>query len=1665
MFSDAVFVERLYYQLINKGISVFWDVKSLPPGQRWEEGFANGLNSADVFVPVLSKAALASYANLTLQSGCDNVLLEQLLALELKQRDNAFLICPVFVGELENHPNLGGVMYTDFFRTNGIPACPDIVVEAVESKLSEHLQRIGKGSPQIPQFQRTVKNTLGAITSFQGVFLMGVERAAIEGVVNFISSACGDPTFFHYLQQLVARRMCAPPPTNHERTSTPPPAAWQSLSQDSSARSQASTLQNTPTRGNTPETIAVLVPGDVRHFQEHLKSLMFPDQGSGGQLMQQKWRFCLLVLIAFLRDNISDMCVSEDEEEREDEMQKWRFRCSEPSDEFVEQFEVLLETYKPLASEFKFACEFKFRSLETKPCEYCIFVLDKLVWQKLPRHDQPDWKKFVQKDWFKSENADSAEDFFNRAESFLGTTFGVGTKTRGAKILGKLIPVNSYVVFFRMDALTSLLMREHCRVQHALDSQLQSQQARAGAAEQHRSPTSTRTVSFIVSSANWHESFSEYKRPSDSRMIELVSGLQQISSLPTVLLEANQVPLSRADEVKEQVCAAGIKMKPKKSDGSDDSDGEVFRPSGTLKSSTAVRLSKVQEIFYGDVTARNVIDTYLDSLREMVGWYVDSASGKLRQVDGESIALVLDKNESFNDKCSDGQDVYQNEFDCPISRGIMTDPVTCSDKHTYERCLIEKWFLEKGTSPKTRERLAFEETPGGRKLVCKSNVSLLMEIQKFKEEKLAELEDLKQTAEGEEERRMLLNRYGYTLLDGYSVKRKGLSEDLLFDSAKTILAWMGTDSQTRLVCLTGPPASGKTVTMQQIVYAAIDEMIVQMKKGDAMPLLPVFMRAAELSTLLSEPGNNVVDFRQIVELFLDDSIRKEKFPTDVKNLILELFDLDQILICIDGLDEADKKQEFVEVRIENVVKNAMESHRHVHILLSTREHSYTHSRSCKRLLLFDVVNLQPLDKTHQTDMINRRITQERIPLFLHQLELMADKTSELLASPFLFSLIIEVYNEDSSIPTTRVGLYSKQVGIIVSRCITGRIEKGEDAPFFCAAELATFDTVLKVATHYLETLAFVCQMRLKKRDFTFSGCATEMRGRWNHSQDVLAATRELVCKAPMVRLLTGVGGDSYRFTHLTLQEYLAAKYLFRLYGHDAQQLWEQHKDDPFSRWKQEVFQFVACLLSQEIFEEFCELVLKSDDGTGAHCELVLDFLKERGDSEVVLKKVRDKLHTIRGTAYLIAGLCHPSMELRNLVLSEMISFGVPSDPFAQTDGTVSIPTQLKDVATNSSGEWHTRAAAILSLVQIAQMDHCKDAAQTETLQWVLEMLQHDRNESIFFSLVKGLGTLLKRSEESEHDEYLSLSGDNELVLLHALTYSKSKLIVEAVADLNSYSDGLLDWVLSKSNLIEDGVWPMRHLVRVFCNKTAASGSHVRALNLCRKLFGRVNALDVKAFRKQRTGLLKGLATMCNKIGADAPPMILLFLDSKFSKTIEQRARVIRIAADLNMEFVGESLSDLARCLLAYMPLGAGLGGTRRSVLDDLMQHEVTQYKVELRSTSLIETSSVFRLLQTVFKPAANDGNASAQVINSLAIFEKKHNGGKNEQGLEQESKAVKEPAVKQDATEMEDAEEVESEILSLHFLKFAVEEFKPKDLSTPRGDARRPLHLYCAVRL
>jgi hypothetical protein len=183
---NADVAEKMYDKLRVQSVDVWWDQKCLTPGEPWEDSFADGLFSAGVFVPLLSKAALAPFATLTPESGCDNVLLEYCLALELKERGELRAIFPVLIGDVEQCGGSLETGYGDFFRGGGVPQCPSVRVDSVAQKCRAHLLRAGKGAPLLDDW--TVKGVLERIMQHQGTFLKGAPMGtAVENVVMAVA--------------------------------------------------------------------------------------------------------------------------------------------------------------------------------------------------------------------------------------------------------------------------------------------------------------------------------------------------------------------------------------------------------------------------------------------------------------------------------------------------------------------------------------------------------------------------------------------------------------------------------------------------------------------------------------------------------------------------------------------------------------------------------------------------------------------------------------------------------------------------------------------------------------------------------------------------------------------------------------------------------------------------------------------------------------------------------------------------------------------------------------------------------------------------------------------------------------------------------------------------------------------------------------------------------------------------------------------------------------------------------------------------------------------------------------------------------------------------------------------------------------------------------------
>lgn len=74
--ADLELVTALHKRLTKLGMRVWWDRVCLKPGMDFEEGFADGLFSSAVFIPILSRNALQPFKSLTKESRQDNVMLE-----------------------------------------------------------------------------------------------------------------------------------------------------------------------------------------------------------------------------------------------------------------------------------------------------------------------------------------------------------------------------------------------------------------------------------------------------------------------------------------------------------------------------------------------------------------------------------------------------------------------------------------------------------------------------------------------------------------------------------------------------------------------------------------------------------------------------------------------------------------------------------------------------------------------------------------------------------------------------------------------------------------------------------------------------------------------------------------------------------------------------------------------------------------------------------------------------------------------------------------------------------------------------------------------------------------------------------------------------------------------------------------------------------------------------------------------------------------------------------------------------------------------------------------------------------------------------------------------------------------------------------------------------
>ena len=186
--ADAEHAKNLHQKLTHHGLNVFWDKVCLKDGKPWEAGFCEGLVNSRVFIALISEDAVAHptndrscFSRLTASSACDNVLLEHQLGLELEELGMLEYVCPVMIRQ-RNGSNY------DRFNSRCYGILPNVSVQDVQKKLTEHMSRQGLGSPL--QLDRTIKATVGGIHAHQGGFVEGEYDSAVDLVVKNITTLC-----------------------------------------------------------------------------------------------------------------------------------------------------------------------------------------------------------------------------------------------------------------------------------------------------------------------------------------------------------------------------------------------------------------------------------------------------------------------------------------------------------------------------------------------------------------------------------------------------------------------------------------------------------------------------------------------------------------------------------------------------------------------------------------------------------------------------------------------------------------------------------------------------------------------------------------------------------------------------------------------------------------------------------------------------------------------------------------------------------------------------------------------------------------------------------------------------------------------------------------------------------------------------------------------------------------------------------------------------------------------------------------------------------------------------------------------------------------------------------------------------------------------------------
>ena len=420
-----------------------------------------------------------------------------------------------------------------------------------------------------------------------------------------------------------------------------------------------------------------------------------------------------------------------------------------------------------------------------------------------------------------------------------------------------------------------------------------------------------------------------------------------------------------------------------------------------------------------------------------------------------------------------------------------------------------------------------------------------------------------------------------------------------------------TSERLRLVIIEGPPGVGKSTLSWELC-----------RKWDEIPhmsqySLVVLLRLRENSV---QPVKTVADLFYHVDSDLQQSVAKEVVTTEGKG----------VLFILDGFDELPSDLRHDGLLIDLITGRALPKST---VIVATRP-SATASllRSC-RPQVQKCVEILGFTQGYVKEYASSVFSSERKLLDDFLTYISASKNpaiNSLMYIPLNAAIVVEVYRNSrrtgGPIPKTLTQLYTQLCLTLIQRHLNN--EKPDII-------LNRFTDLTENDSHHFLKLSEIAFQGFKKAEAVFS------------------LPRKLVHFGflDVVPSLLGGGGDSHNFLHFTVQEFLAAYYIFQLSNHEGLEVFKQYGSD--ERWNM-VWRFVAGLTGFEFFKSSVinseAFVTTKTEGPQLSC-LLIQCLYEAQISEF------DYATTFGSTKILTGGMKTP---LEKYALGCCIASSVPT---------------------------------------------------------------------------------------------------------------------------------------------------------------------------------------------------------------------------------------------------------------------------------------------------------------------------------------------------------------------------------------------------------------------